>query len=47
VLFAALAAYLMLNEHLSAIGWVGAAMIMSGTLLVQFGAVWATRGWRI
>jgi len=43
VLFAALAAYLLLNEHLSAIGWVGAAMILSGTLLVQLGSVWAAR----
>jgi drug/metabolite transporter (DMT)-like permease len=47
VLFAALAAYLILNEHLSAIGWVGAAMILSGTLLVQLGSVWAARFWRI
>jgi drug/metabolite transporter (DMT)-like permease len=46
-LFAALAAYLLLNEHLSAIGWVGAAMILSGTLLVQLGAVWVSRGRRI
>ena len=46
VLFAALAAYLLLNEHLSAIGWLGAAMILSGTLLVQLGSVWAARFWR-
>ena len=46
-LFAALAAYLLLNEHLSAVGWVGAAMILSGTLLVQLGAVWVSRGRRI
>jgi drug/metabolite transporter (DMT)-like permease len=46
-LFAALAAYLLLNERLSAIGWVGAAMILSGTLLVQLGAVWTSRGRRI
>jgi drug/metabolite transporter (DMT)-like permease len=47
VLFAALAAYLLLNEHLSAIGWFGAAMILSGTLLVQLGSVWAARFWRV
>ena len=47
VLFAALAAYLLLNEHLSAIGWVGATMILSGTLLVQLGSVWAARRWRV
>lgn len=47
VLFAAFAAYLLLNEHLSAIGWVGAAMILSGMLLVQLGSVWAARFWRV
>jgi drug/metabolite transporter (DMT)-like permease len=47
VLFAALAAYLLLNEHLSAIGWLGAAMILTGTLLVQLGSVWAARFWRL
>jgi drug/metabolite transporter (DMT)-like permease len=47
VLFAALAAYLLLNEHLSTIGWVGAALILSGTLLVQVGAVVASRLWRV
>jgi len=41
VLFSALAAYLLLNEHLAAIGWVGAAMILSGTLLIQLGGTWA------
>ena len=47
VLFAALAAYLLLGEHLGAIGWLGAAMILSGTLLVQLGSVWAARFWRV
>ena len=42
-LFAALAAYLLLGERLGAIGWVGAAMILSGTLLIQLGGAWATR----
>ena len=47
VLFAALAAYLLLNEHLGAIGWVGAAMILSGTLLIQLGGTWAARRGRL
>jgi drug/metabolite transporter (DMT)-like permease len=36
--FAALAAYLVLGERLSAIGWLGAALILSATLLLQVGA---------
>ncbi len=47
VLFAALAAYLLLSEHLSAVGWVGAAMILSGTLLIQLGGAWAVRRGRL
>jgi drug/metabolite transporter (DMT)-like permease len=47
VLFSALAAYLLLNEHLGAIGWVGAVMILSGTLLIQLGGVLAARLRRI
>jgi len=34
-LFAALAAYLVLGERLPPIGWVGAALILSATLLLQ------------
>jgi drug/metabolite transporter (DMT)-like permease len=41
-LFAAAAAYLLLGERLAAIGWLGAAMILTGTLLIQLGAAWAT-----
>ena len=37
-LFAAAAAYLWLGERLSAIGWVGAVLILSASLLVQLGA---------
>ena len=37
-LFAAAAAYLWLGERLSAIGWVGALLILSASLLVQLGA---------
>jgi drug/metabolite transporter (DMT)-like permease len=36
--FAALAAYLMLGERLSALGWLGAALILCATLLLQVGA---------
>jgi drug/metabolite transporter (DMT)-like permease len=36
--FAALAAYLVLGERLSAMGWLGAALILSATLLLQVGA---------
>jgi drug/metabolite transporter (DMT)-like permease len=35
--FAALAAYLVLGERLSAAGWVGAALMLAATLLVQLG----------
>jgi drug/metabolite transporter (DMT)-like permease len=35
--FAALAAYLMLGERLPAIGWLGAALILGATLLLQIG----------
>ena len=34
-LFAALGAYLLLGERLTALGWVGAALLFSATLLVQ------------
>ncbi|HEX5998978.1 MAG TPA: DMT family transporter [Hyphomicrobiaceae bacterium] len=37
-LFAALAAYLMLGERLTAIGWLGSMLILSATLLLQVGA---------
>jgi drug/metabolite transporter (DMT)-like permease len=35
--FAALAAYLALGERLSALGWLGAALILGSTLLIQIG----------
>jgi drug/metabolite transporter (DMT)-like permease len=35
--FAAVAAYLVLGERLTAAGWLGAALILSGTLLLQIG----------
>ena len=41
--FAALAAYLVLGERLTALGWAGAALILTATLLLQVGAA---RGWR-
>ena len=44
--FAALAAYLMLGERLSAVGWLGAALILGATLLLQIGPVIGVRlGW--
>jgi drug/metabolite transporter (DMT)-like permease len=45
--FAALAAYLALGERLSALGWLGAALILSATLLLHAGAaigLWPGRG---
>ncbi len=36
-LFAALAAYLVLGEHLSLVGWCGAGLILAAVLLVQTG----------
>jgi drug/metabolite transporter (DMT)-like permease len=36
-LFAASAAYLFLGEHLSALGWAGAALILAASVLVQVG----------
>ena len=36
-MFAALAAYLVLGERLPAIGWLGAALILGATLLLQLG----------
>ncbi|HEU0060598.1 MAG TPA: DMT family transporter [Hyphomicrobiaceae bacterium] len=36
-LFAAAAAYLLLGERLSALGWVGAGLILGASLLVQLG----------
>jgi drug/metabolite transporter (DMT)-like permease len=44
--FAALAAFLVLGERLPAIGWLGAALILSATLLLQVGpaiALWLGR----
>jgi drug/metabolite transporter (DMT)-like permease len=35
--FAALAAYLVLGERLSSVGWLGAALILGATLLLQIG----------
>jgi drug/metabolite transporter (DMT)-like permease len=35
--FAALAAYLVLGERLSAVGWLGAALILGATVLLQLG----------
>jgi len=35
--FAAIAAYIVLGERLPLIAWVGAAMIMAGTLVIQLG----------
>ena len=35
--FAALAACLVLGERLSALGWLGAALILGATLLLQLG----------
>lgn len=36
--FAAVAAFLVLGERLPPIAWIGAAMILSGTLVIQLGA---------
>jgi drug/metabolite transporter (DMT)-like permease len=41
--FAAVAAYLVLGERLSHLGWVGATMIMLAVLLIQLGAVLGMR----
>jgi drug/metabolite transporter (DMT)-like permease len=41
--FAALAAYLLLGERLVWIGWVGAALILSATLLLQLWPAIAAR----
>jgi drug/metabolite transporter (DMT)-like permease len=41
--FAALAAYLVLGERLAPIGWLGAALILSATLLLQVGAALGLR----
>jgi DME family drug/metabolite transporter len=35
--FAALAAFVVLGERLPAIGWLGAALILGATLLLQLG----------
>jgi drug/metabolite transporter (DMT)-like permease len=50
--FAALAAYLVLGERLTALGWAGAALILAATLLVQLGPTlglhwraWRRAGW--
>jgi drug/metabolite transporter (DMT)-like permease len=37
--FAALAAYLLLDERLGSLGWIGAALILSAILLIQLGPV--------
>jgi drug/metabolite transporter (DMT)-like permease len=41
--FAALAAYLVLGERLPPVGWLGAALILSATLLLQVGAALGLR----
>lgn len=41
--FAALAAYLVLGERLTAVGWAGAALILTATLLLQMGTALAPR----
>jgi drug/metabolite transporter (DMT)-like permease len=41
--FAALAAYLVLGERLSAMGWLGAALILSAILMLQVGAAFGPR----
>ena len=45
-LFAALAAYLMLGERLSLVGWCGAGLILSAVLLVQTGPALIRSGQR-
>jgi drug/metabolite transporter (DMT)-like permease len=44
-LFAALAAYLLLGERLSLVGWSGAGLILTAVLLVQAGPM-LMHGWR-
>jgi drug/metabolite transporter (DMT)-like permease len=41
--FAALAAYLLLGERLPAIGWAGAALILTATLLLQLAPALSAR----
>jgi drug/metabolite transporter (DMT)-like permease len=41
--FAALAAYLVLDERVGALGWVGAALIMLAVLLIQVGSALGAR----
>ena len=41
--FAALAAYLVLGERLTAVGWAGAALILAATMLLQVGPRWPRR----
>lgn len=43
--FAALAAYLVLGERLTAMGWAGAALILTATLFLQLGTALSPR-WR-
>jgi drug/metabolite transporter (DMT)-like permease len=45
-LFAALAAYLVLGERLSLIGWCGAGLILAAVLLVQAGPMLLQKLWR-
>jgi drug/metabolite transporter (DMT)-like permease len=44
-LFAALAAYLVLGERLSLIGWCGAGLILGAVLLVQAGPMLLQKWW--
>jgi drug/metabolite transporter (DMT)-like permease len=44
--FAALAAYLVLGERLAAIGWIGAALILAATVLLQLGTALRSRSRR-
>ena len=41
--FAALAAYILLGERMAALGWAGAALILTATLLLQLGTVLTAR----
>ena len=38
-LFAAAAGYILLNERLAPVGWLGAGLMFTATILVQIGPV--------
>lgn len=46
-LFAALAAYMLLGERLSLIGWCGAGLILAAVLLVQAGPLLQHKWWQV